>query len=290
MFARVLAVTVACFSIGAVLMLLQRRGAVPRRPTSWRKYGVYVLFVVGMLALARIGAILYALSMLGILAMALLEFRHVVGLRGRAAVGLVGAGLTVALVALLAGSSSLYAVVVMWALVMIAAAALSHDPRGDMWHTAWSVTGFIAIGASGAHLLLLAQHPDRFPCFAFLFLVVCGGDAFAELVGRRWPMGRGFIQASPNKTLSGVAGGVVAALIIGLAVNAAVGFRVAGIAAVIALAVTIAGVMGDLVASGLKRTFGVKDFATALPGHGGVLDRVDSLLFAAPPFYWLIRG
>ncbi|MBI2115683.1 MAG: glycosyltransferase, partial [candidate division NC10 bacterium] len=58
----------------------------------------------------------------------------------------------------------------------------------------------------------------RFPAFAFLFLVICGGDAFAELIGRAWPAGRGFVAASPGKTVSGLIGGLAAAVVLGVIV------------------------------------------------------------------------
>jgi len=63
-----------------------------------------------------------------------------------------------------------------------------------------------------------------------------------------------------------------------------------GRAAMYGLTLGVAAVVGDLIASSLKRALGVKDFGTTLPGHGGVLDRFDSLIFAAWPFYWMIRG
>jgi len=148
----------------------------------------------------------------------------------------------------------------------------------------------IAIATPGAHLLLLVDRSDRFALFAFLFLVVCCADAFAELIGRRWPLGKGLLPVSPGKSLTGLFAGLAAALLMALMLSAATGVMGPGRAAVYGLTLGVAAVVGDLIASSLKRALGVKDFGTTLPGHGGVLDRFDSLIFAAWPFYWMIRG
>jgi phosphatidate cytidylyltransferase len=95
---------------------------------------------------------------------------------------------------------------------------------------------------------------------------------------------------SPKKTIEGAIGGVVfGALFLVLA-----GRRVLGAAptslALLGLAVVVLGICGDLFESRLKRASGLKDSSALIPGHGGVLDRIDALLFATPAFYFFLRG
>ena len=114
-----------------------------------------------------------------------------------------------------------------------------------------------------------------------LVLTVWSTDTFAYVTGRTFPRGRMAPSISPNKTWSGAIGGTIAAVIICSALVWAVGENpVAG--AVLGLIIAVASQAGDLTESVLKRTAEVKDSGNLIPGHGGILDRLDSFLFAAP--------
>lgn len=93
---------------------------------------------------------------------------------------------------------------------------------------------------------------------------------------------------SPNKTWEGFVGGVITASLIGAALYRVTPFTF-GWALVMAIAITFMGFFGGVVMSAIKRDRGIKDFGTAIQGHGGVLDRIDSLCFAAPVFFHLTR-
>jgi phosphatidate cytidylyltransferase len=122
----------------------------------------------------------------------------------------------------------------------------------------------------------------------FLVLVVQISDVlqyvFGKLFGKR-PIAPGI---SPNKTWEGFAGGVAAACAIGTAVWWATPFSPA-VALAMSFAITLAGFAGGLVMSAIKRDRGVKDYGALIAGHGGMLDRIDSLCFAAPVFFHLTR-
>lgn len=117
-----------------------------------------------------------------------------------------------------------------------------------------------------------------------LVITVWSFDTSAYLSGRTFKKGRFLNHISPNKTWSGVIGGTVAAVIAGGALSAAAGqWLPAGL--LMGLLVAIAGQAGDVAESMLKRTAGAKDSSNLIPGHGGILDRTDSFLFAAPVVY-----
>lgn len=148
------------------------------------------------------------------------------------------------------------------------------------------------IGVFGSYALLLVS-PNTFVHkhgLAFLFgaiVLTIANDTGALFVGR-W-LGRHPLNTSisPNKTIEGTLGGSLITLIAGVAILPLIspwGHR-SGLEAAVALCVVIP--LGDLFESMVKRTLGVKDLGRLLPGHGGMLDRIDGLLFALPTMYYL---
>jgi phosphatidate cytidylyltransferase len=112
-------------------------------------------------------------------------------------------------------------------------------------------------------------------------LTVWSFDTFAYLAGRTFRRGRFLNHISPNKTWSGVIGGTIAAVVTAAVLTHAAGYPwIGGLG--MGLVLAVAAQAGDVAESMLKRTARAKDSGTLIPGHGGVLDRVDSFLFAAP--------
>ena len=137
-------------------------------------------------------------------------------------------------------------------------------------------------------LFLLVLYND-FGIFAlaWLIVVVALTDIGAYFVGKT--IGKTpFSASSPNKTLEGVIGGVVIATVAGALMGAFMTTMLAAI--IISLVVAVFSIFGDLFESYLKREAGVKDSGKILPGHGGMLDRVDGYLFAAVIMVVLLRG
>ena len=121
----------------------------------------------------------------------------------------------------------------------------------------------------------------------WLLIVVAMTDIGAYGVGKS--MGKTkFSETSPNKTLEGVAGGIAVATLSGMFVGLSVVDLFTGF--VISLAVSASSIFGDLYESSLKRAAGVKDSGDILPGHGGILDRIDGYLFGAVVMLVLLRG
>lgn len=115
-----------------------------------------------------------------------------------------------------------------------------------------------------------------------LFAIVWLGDTAAFLVGRRWGRHKMAPRVSPNKSWEGAAASLGIAVIAALAWSLLVLGRLSAAVVAIAVAVNVAAQLGDLTESLFKRGSGIKDSGHMLPGHGGLLDRIDALLFAAP--------
>lgn len=119
-----------------------------------------------------------------------------------------------------------------------------------------------------------------------LVLTTWGSDIFAYLIGRYFGKHK-FSKVSPNKTIEGCTAGIVGAIIITLiytfCINKFAGLNLSYLAmGIIGFILSIIGQIGDFAASTIKRYFDIKDFGNAFPGHGGFIDRIDSVIFTAP--------
>ena len=144
---------------------------------------------------------------------------------------------------------------------------------------------------SHAPALLILQIPgyrSNAKLLVFLVLVVQLSDVLQYVFGKLFGRHRIAPVISPNKTWEGFLGGVIAASGIGTALWWATPFTPAE-ALAMSIAITLAGFAGGLVMSAIKRDRGVKDYGALIAGHGGMLDRIDSLCFAAPVFFHLTR-
>jgi phosphatidate cytidylyltransferase len=164
--------------------------------------------------------------------------------------------------------------------------------------TAFSVFGLIYVGLSVSTLYLLSSQDNGPSLLLFLFLVVWSGDIAALYVGRAFGRWRLAPTLSPNKTWEGsiasVAGSVLIAVLLawigGILTSHAIewlSYPGAWLHWIeLAVLLNIAAQVGDLVESAIKRGAGVKDSGHLMPGHGGVLDRIDALLLAAPVLWY----
>ncbi|MDF1767258.1 phosphatidate cytidylyltransferase [Maricaulis sp.] len=152
----------------------------------------------------------------------------------------------------------------------------------ERWRRGWSseVLGILYVSLSAALLASMRAEPDHgLKAVILLFSIVWAADSLAYLVGT-WIGGPKLLpQASPKKTWSGFLAGVVAGCAAGWATGSLFGLDLVRVIP-FALIVALASVGGDLAMSVFKRSFGVKDSGTLIPGHGGVLDRVDALMLA----------
>jgi phosphatidate cytidylyltransferase len=156
-----------------------------------------------------------------------------------------------------------------------------------------TILGVLYIGLLGSYLVTLRMFHDQAASahlLSYFFLVLMGGDAGAYYVGRAFGKRKLAPSISPGKTWEGVVGGIAAALVMATLAHYWF-FRQLPlkVGLPLAMVMTIVGIFGDLAESALKRGAGAKDAANILPGHGGLLDRLDSLLFNAPLIYYFAR-
>jgi phosphatidate cytidylyltransferase len=140
------------------------------------------------------------------------------------------------------------------------------------------------------HALLLGKLESGIAWVFFVLVVICLGDAGAYFAGKYGGKHRFSPKVSPSKTLEGLVGGV-AGNFVGMLIVKLVQPDLPSLSVLAQLTVllAIAGPFGDLCASAVKRRLAIKDFGTLMPGHGGVMDRADSLILAFPTaFYFLI--
>lgn len=126
----------------------------------------------------------------------------------------------------------------------------------------------------------------------YIFISAWGSDIFAYLVGSRIGKHK-FTKISPNKSIEGCVAGVVGAVVIAIiytiVINKIMNINISMlIASIIVIILSIIGQTGDLAASSIKRYCGIKDFSEVIPGHGGLLDRIDSVILILPFAYILL--
>jgi phosphatidate cytidylyltransferase len=156
-----------------------------------------------------------------------------------------------------------------------------------------TLVGVLYVPLLGSHLVALRTgfpQPLSADLLSFFFLVLMGSDAGAYYTGRALGKRKLAPSISPGKTWEGAAGGIVAALLMADLAHFWF-FRELPLKYMMPLAgiMAVLGIFGDLAESALKRGAGAKDAANILPGHGGILDRLDSLLFNAPLIYYFAR-
>ncbi len=231
----------------------------------------------------------WALLVAAATAAALVEFQGMLGTMGWGISR--GAGLVLLLAleaAAYAGSAGALTGVAAVALFALPTLALFSAPPGGTWlqASATNVLATLYVGAGGAAVIALRARSWR--AVLLLLAIVWAGDSAAYYAGRRWGRRRLAPVVSPKKSWEGfwaqlLAGALLAAVAAPLlAPNAAAKPVLVLAGAFLGLLLSAAAVVGDLVESTFKRSCAVKDSGGLLPGHGGLLDRLDSLLYASP--------
>jgi phosphatidate cytidylyltransferase len=215
------------------------------------------------------------------------EWTSLVAAADRRSILMTGGGALVLTLALVSSSHFVAAMIVL-AMGTLAAAAMA--PSGQRF---WAAGGIPYAGALAfAPIVLRTDHEHGFWAVIVLFAVVWATDIAAYFVGRAVGGSKLMPRVSPSKTWAGAAAGMVAAIVAALAVAHVAAptslFAIAGLAVVL----SICAQLGDLFESLLKRRFGAKDSGRLIPGHGGLMDRLDGFFAASvmAASIGLIRG
>ena len=196
------------------------------------------------------------------------------------------------LLAALSGRAEMVTASVFVSLVIVIGATLVRYSaiNNPFEHMAKLSFGLLLIGFSSAHLTMIMARPQGYLWLLMLTAVTVASDTCAYYTGSLLGKTKLCPAVSPGKTVEGFVGGLVGGVIAALMVTLYFlpAFNLWLIALVAAL-LSCVGVMGDLTESVIKRSAGVKDSGAILPGHGGVLDRIDSLLLSAPILYYMLN-
>lgn len=249
---------------------------------------VLILAVVASVWLLPSWALLFVVS--GVLALALVEYGRLAAALGvRVPLVVSGAGALAACAAAGLGTpleAPLLATVVVIGGVVVASRVPAPEVLGDVGA---ALLPTLYLGLPLGSLVALHAGWGR-EAVLLLMLNVVLSDTAQYYGGRRFGRRPLSPLISPKKTMEGVVAGLVATppivMLVGRAWLPSVG---AGRLLLVSLALVGLGIVGDLFESLLKRSAGVKDSSALIPGHGGILDRIDSLLFAAPGFYLFLR-
>ena len=159
----------------------------------------------------------------------------------------------------------------------------------DSW--IWTVAGILYTGWLFSHLVALRGLDNGQNWVFFVLFVTWASDTAAYVIGSRFGRHKLAPKVSPGKSWEGVLGGVLAAILTSVLLFTATPFYIPLVywqLMLLAVVVGACGQLGDLVESLLKRNMGVKDSGNLMPGHGGVLDRIDSLIFSGAVVYYVI--
>ena len=265
----------------------------------WKTYTGWLIMiplVVGCLFLGRYATIggLCLVSIFGVK-----EFARATGLyrdwwlTGIVYLGVIGLFILAAVTDPRLGSLGwygLYMVMPVYVVCLTLAIPIVRDrTKGHLQQVSLAILGFVYIGWMFGHLALLTNREHAYEYLLFLILAVELNDVAAFTCGKLFGKRRLLPNISPNKTWAGSIGAAVFSMAFVFAMQFTFPHFGPLQLVLTGLIIGVGGQFGDLSISFIKRDIGVKDMGAAIPGHGGILDRIDSLIFVAPLFFHMTR-
>jgi phosphatidate cytidylyltransferase len=290
--------------IGGILLLgslfLAILGALGKDVSSirqtYRSWLVIIPIVMGTIFLGRVATII------GVTALAIFgfkEFARATGLyddwwlTGTVYLALAALGLVSIVSDPRTGAPGWYGLFIALPVYVVAAILLvpilRNRARGQLRAVALAILGFVYFGWMFSHLGFLVNSPHAYGYLLFLIFAVEINDVAAFTFGKLFGGRKLREEISPNKTVAGSLGAIGVSLTVPWMLSFSFDHFEPLHLVLTGLIVGIGGQLGDLVISFIKRDIGIKDMGALIPGHGGILDRVDSMIFVAPLFFHMVR-
>ena len=248
-------------------------------------FALPVIFAVIWFGGPLISIAVAAISVIGVL-----EFYTLLSMRWRSPATLIGLGLTALFLVGAAFFAQVVLPVLAAATVVLCLGVLYLKQRQQLKFVGpvmWGGLGAFLIAWPLCHFILLRDLPEGRYWVFYSLATVFAADTGAYFVGKAVGRHKLAPRISPNKTMEGAGGGIAAAVVLGTLAHSLMGLPGA-LAPIIVLSAIVAlvSMLGDLAESYLKRRVGAKESGKLLPGHGGVLDRLDSVVFTVPLVYY----
>jgi len=189
---------------------------------------------------------------------------------------------------LIAGAEWKLTVLVLWPLIGLGRLALTY-PRTSLAEASFNLLAVFYSVVLLSHLYLLRELPNGLEWTFLAVFLVWATDTGAYLIGRQFGSHLLAPQVSPKKTVEGSLGGLLFSIVVAFVFWRLVGGATWITYLIFGVIVGISAQIGDLFESALKRSAGLKDSGKLIPGHGGILDRFDSLIFALPIMYYGVK-
>lgn len=249
-----------------------------------------ILGGIAFLSLVYIGAEWYSLLVLFLSVVGLYEFYKMARIKPLSIAGLIGYVMMISILLpqLVLVKGDIFTADLILPILLLLFYSVLEKNKFHIEHVALTVIGALYIGYGFSYMAEARYIPNNGLILTLLVILgIWATDSGAYFIGKAWGKRKLWPAISPNKTVEGSIGGLLIAILIVIAVNAWIGTLSLADAVMIGLVTGIVGQIGDLAESAIKRHFDVKDSGQLLPGHGGVLDRFDSLLFVFPVLHLL---
>lgn len=247
--------------------------------------------IPALLVVIELGGVVYVAIAAALLALGAYELARAAGIDRRdplAWSAILGAGASAGAAALGLDAIPLVVAALIAVTLLVEVVRAEVDRGFARWSTA--VGAALYPGVLGSHLVLLRQATDGRDWVLFMLFTTFATDTGAYAVGRLLDGPKLAPRISPGKTVAGAVGGLLSGALAAGALGVLLGLdRPFPLWLALGAVVAVAGQLGDLAESLLKRSLGVKDLGRLFPGHGGAMDRLDSVLFTAPVVYWVVQ-